>query len=170
MPYRQIRPFPSNYSFGKRLKPADGWPERRMWVARFEDDHLRLKAHPVWMLAARLTPEFRALAEDPSRRFEAWEMSHAKGEPAFALYYGFRGPDPETMPIAWDPDITKRMVDHVVMLMGADVFLHGRETQAFSWTVDLLEGRDPWTARRLAPEPQGEIPAEDEAALTGLGV
>jgi hypothetical protein len=140
-----------------------------MWIERFEDDHVRLRTHPVWMLAERLSPEFRTLAEDPAQRFEAWEMSHAKGEPAFALYYHIRGPEPETMLIARDPDLKKRMVDHVVGIMGDRVFLTGLEKQAFSWTIDILEGRDPRTFRRLAPEPQGAIPDEDEAALGSLG-
>lgn len=170
MPYRRIRPFASNYAFGRDVIPADGWPERRMWINRFEDDHTRLRTHPVWQLATRLAPEFRAMAEDPAMRFVGWDMVHDRDQSPFALYYAFGRPEPETMLVARSPDVMKRGVDHVVMLMGADVFLHGRETQAFSWTVDLLEGRDPWTARRLAPEPQGEIPAEDEAALTGLGV
>lgn len=170
MPYRRIPPFPANYAFGRHLRPAEGWPTRRMWINRFADDHTRLRTHPVWQLATRLTPEFRAMAEDPTMRFEAWDMADARDAPPIALYYAFGRPEPETMLVARDPDVMKRGVDHVVMLMGDAVFLHGRETQAFSWTVDLLERRDPMTFRPLPPEPQGAIPDEDDAVLSSLGV
>jgi hypothetical protein len=118
MAWRNIRPYPSKYAFGRALIPAEGWPTRRVWISRFNNDHLRLKAHPVWQLSSRLDPNFRAYAENAEHNFVAWDMADAPGEQPFAFYYAFGRPAPDRMLVARDPDMRKGPTDHVVGLMG----------------------------------------------------
>ncbi|KQT93383.1 hypothetical protein ASG60_08435 [Methylobacterium sp. Leaf469] len=182
MPWRQIRPYVSHYAYGQRDAPPEGWSERRVWVTDLQGprvgpdnpfrygDHLRLRTSPLWQ-AARLSPEFRSWAEDhenPDVRFQAWEMSNVRGEPAFGLIYrflndGFRGPiTPERREMGYGM--------YAVGIMADCVLVTSRENHAFSSVVDILEGRDPETQRPLATPPQGPIPDEDEEILGNLSL
>ncbi|MCK2055312.1 hypothetical protein [Methylobacterium sp. 37f] len=169
MAWRNVRPYPSNYAFGNALRPAEGWPTRRVWISRFNHDHLRLRAHPVWQLASRLDPNFRAYAEDPEHNFVAWDMADAPDQPPFAVYYGFGRPVPVRMLVARGPDVRKGETDLVVGLMGDRVFLERRETQAFSYTIDILANRDPFRFVPLpVPQDIGEYDAGDLESLGDL--
>lgn len=151
--------------------PAEGWPRRRVWVERFEDDHRRLAVHPVWQLA-RTSEAFRLWAEDPQHRFQAFDMADERNGIPFALVYQF-GPDDyayDGMIIARNPECHLREGEHVVAMTRDHCDGAGQCEYALSWIVDMLAGRDPETMGRLPPEPQGAIPDEDDAALGALGI
>lgn len=172
MPWRTILPYRSHTAADRRrFMPAEGWPRRRVWIEQFEDDHRRLTVHPVWQLA-RTSDAFRLWAEDPQRRFQAFDMADERNGIPFALVYQF-GPDDyayDGMIIARNPEGRLRDGEHVVAMTRDHCDGVERCDYALSWIVDMLAGRDPWTFQRLPPEPQGEIPDDDDAVLGALGI
>jgi hypothetical protein len=151
------------------MKPADGWPTRRVWISKFEDDHDRLRLHPLWQIATRLTPAFKAYALDAENRFVAWEMAHDREQPSFALFYQFRYGDRPDLVVAENPEVFINRFNHVVGMMGEHVFIAGREKQAFSWAIDILARRDPFDFVPLpVPQDVGEYHAGDLESLGDL--
>lgn len=188
MAWRNIRPFPFHYAYGRHLLVHLGleeWQRRRVWVDKFQDDHTRLATHPIWQLAP-ISQEIRnfALGRDgdatPKRRFVAWELMDDRHAEPFGLVYEFWRPERDYRDLVFARDLDAHVESphgkmswglHVVAMTRDHVGAACLEKQGMSWIVDTIEGRHPDTQEpvSISIRGHGPVPDEDMAALEGLG-